>query len=1083
MVRKQLTLTGVVQGVGFRPNVARVAARHRVTGLCGNDDNSVFIEAQGEPDEVDAFFEDVRTDLPPLASIIAWREFDLVTEPDEADFRIVPSRRGVGAITLIPADAAVCPDCLADMADPANRRYNYPFTTCTNCGPRLSIIRDVPYDRPLTTMAEFEMCDACRQEYTDPADRRFHAQPISCFDCGPDLWLEYSSHATEPQSPLTAQSPAIPPPPSAIPGPPSAVLPSSPVILPKAGSPTPAPHVLSDPSVPRLNLSVIPPEQSVVVPEPSVVASEPPVVAESLDALPNPPVILPTSPAIPPPPSAIPGPPSAVLPSSSSVVLPSSSVVLPSSPVILPKAGSPTAVPHGLSDPPVIAAPPATPEVGSPLTPEPTQPPAHPDSPGAEDRRTRFARTIQEARNLLAQGKILAVKGIGGFTLMCDARNPRAVAELRERKRRPGKPLAVMAGSLEAAQSIADLRDEHIRALTSREAPIVLAPMAPTYDLADEVAPGLDDVGVMLAYAPLHRLLLGPGDIVVATSANSSAKPLTYRNEDARADLSGIVDAFLMHNRGIHVPVEDSVVMTDGDQTSPIRRSRGYAPLPVFLGPGTDNTTDRCVLAVGAELKNTFALTRDSMAFLSAHVGDMGSLETQRAFEKSVEQMLTAHRRTPELVVVDKHPGYATHAWGIRYAERLGVPLLEVQHHHAHALSLMAENLHADPPTTYIVLDGTGYGDDGTIWGGEILTLGVSPLDYERAWHLPGFWLPGGDSAVRHPWKSAAGLAWEYGIDLSGLPGYAPLGTALSLPGTPPLDHVPGRESGSGVPAGRESASGVPAGRESGSGVLAGRESGSGSVKYPDSRPGGLVAGRKAGSESIQFPGSRPAGLMAGSAPDSGALAEGQLTVGHLAEGQLTVGQLTVGQLAEGGKPTPGGNVATGNPLGIDEWALVQSQLENRVGVVRTTSTGRLFDAASSILGICHTVTYEAQAAMELESAARRCTHGHETPDNLSDLVNTLVEGVRDHRPVPCLARIFHTCLARVIAQGLYSVHNEPTVIGLTGGVLANRLLTSELVRDLTALGHRVVRHQIVPANDGGLALGQALAGVLLNER
>ena len=624
MVRRQLTLTGVVQGVGFRPNVARLAACHPITGLCGNDDNSVFIEAQGEPSEVAQFFLEVRTELPPLATIIAWREFDLAVEPAETEFRIVPSRRGVGAITLIPADAAVCPDCLADMADPGNRRYGYPFTTCTNCGPRLSIICDVPYDRPLTTMADFPMCDACRKEYTDPTDRRYHAQPISCFDCGPDLWLEYSATRTTTGGIFAHDGPESRP------------------------------------------------------------------------------------------------------------------------------------LTNGERD-------------GK-------------DPADIDDRRTRFARTIAEAKSLIREGKILAVKGIGGFTLMCDAHNPEAVATLKTRKRRPGKPLAVMAGSVEAARRIADLGEEHIRALTSREAPIVLAPMASTYDLADEVAPGLDDVGVMMAYAPLHRLLLEPDDILVATSANSSSKPLTYRNEDARRDLSDIVDAFLMHDRGIHIPVEDSVVMADGGRTTPIRRSRGYAPLPVFLG--TD-APDRCVLAVGAELKNTFALTRDGMAFLSAHVGDMGSLETQAAFEKSVAQMITAHRRTPEVVVVDKHPGYATHAWGIRYADRLGVPVLQIQHHHAHALSLLAENL-SDPPRVVIVLDGTGYGDDGTIWGGEILQLGDNPLDYERIWHLPGFWLPGGDSAVRNPWKSAMGLAWEYGIDLSALPIYAA-----------------GRESGFGFPAGQ----------------------------------------------------------------------------------------------------------------------------------------------------------------------------------------------------------------------------------------------------------------------------------------
>ena len=764
MIRKQLTITGVVQGVGFRPNVARIAAEHPVTGLCGNDDSSVFVEAQGDVGDVEAFFEAVRLRLPPLATVVDWRESDLATVPGDSGFRISESRRGVGAITLIPADAAVCPDCLADMADPSNRRYRYPFTTCTNCGPRLSIIEDVPYDRPLTTMARFPMCDACRHEYEDAEDRRFHAQPISCFDCGPSLWLEF-------------------------PG----------------------------------------------------------------DAPPRP-------------------------------------------------------------------------------------------SDGSSDRRDGFAAAIDAARRLLQDGAILGVKGIGGFTLMCDARNPGAVARLRARKRRPGKPLAVMAGSVDAAVAIAELGEAQIRALASREAPIVLAPMTAAYDLAGEVAPGLDDVGVMLPYAPLHRLLLDPGDVVVATSANSSSKPLTYRNDDARRDLDGIVDAFLMHDRDIHIPVEDSVIMADGSANRPVRRSRGYAPLPVFLGG-----RDRCVLAVGGELKNAFALTRDGMAFMSAHIGDMGSLETQRAFEKSVGQMVSAHRRTPELVVVDKHPGYATHNWGQRYADSLGVPVLQVQHHHAHALSLLAENRQLEGRLTCVVLDGTGYGDDGTIWGGEILRLGDDPMTFDRVWHLPGFPLPGGDSAIRHPWKAAGGLAFQYGIDLTVLPAF--------------------------------------------------RE-------------------------------------------------------GHQAD------------------PAP------------DEWALVQSQLASGTAVIRTTSAGRLFDAVASMLAVRQSVTYEAQAAMELETLARQCRHDHGgQASSIPELVDALVTGILDARQPACLARMFHAGLSHIIAAAVDSVEEPSAVIGLTGGVFANRLLTHDLCRELGAGGHRVLFHQVVPANDGGLALGQALAGVLYEGR
>ncbi|MDR1430501.1 MAG: carbamoyltransferase HypF, partial [Propionibacteriaceae bacterium] len=694
-------------------------------------------------------------------------------------------------VTLIPPDIATCPDCLREFNDPADRRHRYPFITCVNCGPRLSIIRDVPYDRPLTTMADFLMCEACRAQYEDPSDRRHHAQPISCFDCGPRLWLESAASARG-------------------------------------------------------------------------------------------------------------------------------------------------------------------------------------DVPAAA-RRAGAAASIAAARELLATGGILAVKGIGGFTLMCDARNPKAVALLRQRKRRKAKPFAVMAGSLAAAQRIALLGPEHTRELSGPEHPIMLAGMAAGYDLAAGVAPKLDDVGVMLPYSPIHHLLLHPEDVLVATSANSSSLPLTYRNSDARNDLAGIVDAFLLHDRGIWTPVEDSVLACarpadspndcpGSPSTIPIRRSRGYAPLPVRLGAGP-GLADQAVLAVGGELKNTFALSRDSMAFLSAHIGDMGSLETQAAFERSVAQLLTTHRRSPELIVVDKHPGYATRSWGLREAERTGARVLEVQHHHAHALSLLAEHTHLSltaqlagrsgalppggagaltaSPRTFLVVDGTGYGDDQTIWGGEAITLGDDPLDFQRSWHLPGFWLPGGDSAVGHPWKCALALLHEYGFDYAGLP---------------PAQAAPAAEL-----------------------------------------------------------------------------------------------------------------------------RLVASQLEHRVAVVRTSSAGRLFDAASSLLGICHHASYEAQAAMELECLARSCPHpGHaEGLSDLPELVQALAHGVRGGVPKACLARSFQAGFASICAQAVATVAAPGSVIGLTGGVCCNRLLLSDISRLLSQAGYSPLPHRIVPANDGGLALGQALAGYL----
>jgi hydrogenase maturation protein HypF len=822
VIRRRAVITGVVQGVGFRPHVARVAARFPLTGFCGNDDVAVFVEAQGRVPDVAGFLAAVRTEAPPLARIAWVEESDLPVVPGEVGFAIVPSRRVAGAVTLISPDVATCDDCLREMRDPGDRRYGYPFINCTNCGPRLSIIRDVPYDRPLTTMADFPMCPACRAEYEDPADRRYHAQPISCWDCGPLLWLE------------TPPAPPSGPPPS---GPPS--------------------------SRKVNNLAREVNSAAVSADGASVSAGQRPV-------------------------------------------------------------------PDGARSP------------------RETELTFREES--GTSRQAVATKTFQAARAALAEGKILAVKGIGGFTIMCDARNAAAVAELRRRKRRPAKPLAVMAGSPSAARRLAILSDSQLNDLTSAAAPIVLAPMAPGYDLAAEVAPGLDEIGLMLPYAPVHHLLLAPDDVLVATSANSSSLPLTYLNEDADRDLA-FVDLFLTHNRPIHVPVEDSVLGGAG----PVRRSRGYAPLPVRLGQA-----DHAVLAVGAELKNTFALVRDGLAFMSAHIGDMGSLETQAAFEKSVAQMLTMHRRRPEVVVCDKHPGYATRAWAERWAERTGVVVLPVQHHHAHALSLLAETQGGPaapgrpapppPPSTYLVLDGTGYGDDATIWGGELLTLGQDPLDYRRAWHLPGFWLPGGDSAIKHPWKCALALLHEYGLDPAGLP------PALAAP--------------------------------------------------------------------------------------------------------------------------------------AEEFRLVRSQLDNQVTVVRTTSAGRLFDAVASLIGLRHTVLYEAQAAMELEATARRCQHrepGHPSsavtePDPLAALVRNLVEGIHADRPPCCLARAFQAGFAAICAEAAHAAAAPGAAIGLTGGVACNRLLVGDLTERLANQGHPTVTHHVVPANDGGLALGQALAGYLTLE-
>lgn len=613
VARIRLTIFGVVQGVGFRPHVVKIARSHAVTGWVTNTDANVVVELQGAPEELAATARDITSDVPPLAFISFTNTQSITPIKDESGFVVAPSHREGTSKTLLPPDTAMCEDCRREFHDPANRRYHYPFITCTNCGPRLTIIRDLPYDRPRTTMVDFPMCPACNHEYTDPADRRYHAQPISCYDCGPTAWLEKNSPVTNP----------------------------------------------------------------------------------------------------------------------------------------------------------------------APLTPATTE------------------HLRENVTALFDTGAIVAVKGIGGFHLMCDATNEEAVATLRQRKNRPDKPFAVMVPRLPDIPQTA-------------AAPIELLPVAIAKDriarfdatLAPSVNPRLSRVGLFSPYSPLHELICDRP--LVATSGNISGEPLITTNDGARAHLGPtaprpLADALLLHNRPIHLPVEDSVVLstpatqaaaaenpsgtmnrTDATDRSdtfkrsdtlvslPIRRSRGFAPLPVHL-PGT-----RRVLAVGGDMKNTFTLTTGHYAHVSPHIGEMHSLAARRAFRTSLAQLRTLTGADPELVVCDMHPDFATADIAADIADSLGVPLVAVQHHHAHALSLLAENpaLLTTPteegtprPTVAVAtLDGTGYGTDATIWGGEILLLGPDRTTFTRSWHLPTFRLVGGDAAVRSPHRIALGLCRDWGL-------------------------------------------------------------------------------------------------------------------------------------------------------------------------------------------------------------------------------------------------------------------------------------------------------------------------------
>lgn len=543
---------------------------------------------------------------------------------------------------------------------------------------------------------------------------------------------------------------------------------------------------------------------------------------------------------------------------------------------------------------------------------------------------------IAETRELVAGGSVVAIRGVGGFHLACNAFDGDAIAALRERKGRIDKPFAVMAGDLDTVRLHTLVDDHEERLLTGRERPIVLLRKREGSGLAHQVAPGIDRLGVMLPYSPVHELLLQPGDVWVMTSGNLGGEPIVTGIEQARRQLSRLADAFLMHDREIHVPVDDSVVRSHRGAELPVRRSRGYAPfpvrLPVEVGP---------VLAVGGELKATFCLARGRDAFMSQHIGDMENLETLEAFERAVRHVKGLFRLEPERVVADLHPGYLSSRW----AEGLGLPVTKVQHHHAHVASVMAENGVTDPVLGFS-FDGTGYGTDGAVWGGEVL---VCDFDgFERVAHLAYVPLAGGDASIERPYRMAlshmrsAGVAWTEGL--------------------PPVSACP-----------------------------------------------------------------------------------------------------------------------------PDELSLLARQLERGLGTVATSSMGRLFDAVASLVGVRHRVTYEAQAAMELESLAAGAIAPPAFAFTVDDrqrpwLIETsglIAEIASDRSAAAAKARSFHEAVAEMIAHVALRACRETGLdtVGFSGGVFQNALLLYLVVDRLESSGLRLLTHTVVPPNDGGLALGQVVIG------
>ena len=567
--RAQVRVEGTVQGVGFRPYVYRLAGDLGLAGFVLNDARGVLLEVEGDDTAVERFLARLASEVPPLASIERLEAED--REPiGHRGFEIVESQGGVPDAQVSP-DTATCADCLRELFDPADRRFRYPFTNCTNCGPRFTIVRGVPYDRPLTTMSGFRMCSRCKAEYDDPADRRFHAQPNACPECGP----------------------------------------------------------------------------------------------------------------------------------SASLVGPDGAAV-----------------------------------------------PAGPDSDA-----------VRTAALALRDGRIVAVKGIGGYHLACRADDEAAVSALRRRKHREDRPFALMVASLAAAGALVHLGAEERALLSSPARPIVLAGRREGAAVAPAVAPGVPELGLMLPYSPLHHLLLAdlaeatpaPAPALVMTSGNVSDEPIAYRDPEALARLGGIADMVLVHDRPIQTRTDDSVLRVvsapEGPRRVILRRSRGYVPAGLSLPDAAESP----ILACGAELKNTFCVARGARAWMGHHVGDLENYETLRSFTEGIEHFERLFAVTPEVVAHDLHPEYLSTKYAL---EREHVRLVGVQHHHAHLAAALAE--HREPTAVGAIFDGTGYGTDGTIWGGELLYGGLD--GFERVGKLFPVRLPGGPQAIRQPWRMAC--AW-----------------------------------------------------------------------------------------------------------------------------------------------------------------------------------------------------------------------------------------------------------------------------------------------------------------------------------
>jgi len=762
IIRARIEITGIIQGVGFRPFIFKLAEKQGLRGHIANTAAGVTIEIDGTEDEIKLFVQAISREKPPLAHIENLHIVRLAVKHKDIykNFQIVESISAGNRIGPITPDSDVCDNCLAELFDPADRRYLYPFINCTDCGPRYTLLEKTPFDRPLTAMKHFEMCVRCRAEYSDPHDRRFHAQAACCPDCGPAVTL--------------------------------------------------------------------------TTPDRQVVEGHDPV---------------------------------------------------------------------------------------------------------------------HMAADLLRAGKIIALKGIGGFHLAVNALDPRAVAKLRERKGRPDKPLAVMAGDLEQIKSFADFSQEELKVLSGRAKPIVLLQKKFPFPLAENAAPDNRLIGVMLPYTPIHHLLFHYLDfqVLVMTSGNLSGSPIVKDNDEAFAKLANIADFFLLHNRPIVTQTDDSVIRMSGSYPALYRRARAFVPSVVNLTRNAGRT-----LALGAIIKNTICMTKEKEAFLSQHIGDLDNIDTQLHQQNIYRHFQSLLRIEPDLLVHDLHPDYP----GSRFAHsQKELATVGVQHHHAHAVSCMAEHGLVGPVVA-LTLDGNGFGPDNSVWGGEVLLADYH--NFERLAHLATAEMPGGDAAIREPWRMAfSHLYRAFGPEYEGL----------------------------------------------------------------------------------------------------------DLQVLHKHKDKLFV---------------------------------IQQMIDNAINSPLTSSCGRLFDSVAALLGLRHTVSFEGQAAAELEMFLMpddrdTATYPFEidTPRTgpwslpVKPMIGAIVHDILQSTPPHRISRRFHNTLAALFTEVCREIRDQINInhVVLTGGVFQNLNLLRQLKANLEALSFAVYCHEQVPANDGGISLGQALAGRAIYEK